>query len=211
MKKKLAASFVVTIAAIPAATTGCKKQPLVDPDGIGNSGPDTVSVYRSGEGCRMHVPEHCPKGASCNPPPPTEIDCPASHRDAGEVDPAPKRPPGKEDWLRATPHLYAARSGCGYTAPYFCAPPGKPHECMRPPNELAYVQLKCAVVEAGAGATDGGVQARDAGPPKPKIHIESFVRWDGFGCEAIPAFDCEEGDNCLRAMPSGTTAPCPTK
>ncbi|MBS2013681.1 MAG: hypothetical protein JST00_12380 [Deltaproteobacteria bacterium] len=186
--KKLAAAFVVTVAA-----TGCKKQPVVEPEGT--SGEGSASIFRNGNVCRMAVPVHCPRGATCNPPPPLEIDCPPDHRDAGEPDPSPARPPGKEGWIRVRPHLWAYKGSCSYNAPYFCAPQGKPFKCEQPPQGLAFVSPKCSGVDAGA---------------TPIVHIESFVAYDGIGtCVSVPAFDCPQGTDCIDKMPAGSPVPCP--
>lgn len=194
---RLAASFVVTATA--STTLACGKKPAVDPDPE-PSGPGTAYVFKNGAHCSMgEPPPRCPKGVSCNPPAPIEIDCPPSHRDAGEVDPSPARPPGKEDWLRARPHLWVTHSGCSYTAAFFCAPPGKPYECARPTP--GFQTLKCVRVDGDASSP-----APAAGP---RWRVEPFVVKDASGaCRAIPAFECGGGE-CIDAMPEGQPATCP--
>lgn len=200
-KRKLAASFVMTISALPAAASleGCKKTPVDPPE---TPTKDSHSVYRNGDHCLMHTPEHCPKGASCNPPAPPEIDCPPSHRDAGEPDPRPERPPGKEGWLRVQPHLHAGSYGCTYQAERFCSPPGTPVECTPwPPS----VTIKCKP----SASLDGGADAGRAATPRGPYTLEPFTYKDGLGvCHKIPALECGDGD-CTKKMPAGEVTPCP--
>jgi hypothetical protein len=33
-------------------------------------------VFKNGDGCEAAVSVDCPKGAMCNPPPPSKVDCP---------------------------------------------------------------------------------------------------------------------------------------
>ena len=187
-KSKLAASFVVTVSAM----TGCRKQ-TIDNDPVSH-GQESVYVGRYGDHCTMGVPEHCPKGASCNPPPPPEIDCPASLRDAGEPEGPTARPPGKEDWLRVKPRLWASQNGCSFQPEYFCAPPPKAYECT-PQTEGP--PLKCTPV----ALPDGGPSTRTA--------IAAFVYKDGTGaCRKVPAFECNNV-TCLKEMPASEAVPCP--
>src|SRR5688500_591877 len=93
-RRALQASFVVTVARAPAckpSTTG------------GTSGGDvgTWHVQRRGEGCFLYQSTSCPENATCNPPPPMEVDCPPSAEgDAGtSTSKAPPSPPGKEGWV----------------------------------------------------------------------------------------------------------------
>jgi hypothetical protein len=198
-KTKLAASFVVTVAAGTAVASlgGCRKEAITDPP-VNAKG--SAFVHRNGDRCTMSVPENCPKGASCNPPAPTEIDCPPSHRDAGEPVPSAGRPPGKEDWLRVRPKAWGSQYGCTYVAEYFCAAPPKPHECTSYPPP---VQIKCTPVVADAGVDAG----KPAAPPSSWL-LESFVYKDGLGtCHRVPSFVCT-GD-CIKDMPADTPAPCP--
>lgn len=195
--KQLAAAFVVTVAA-----TGCKKQGF-DPDG-GSGGEDHASVSRNGDVCRMHVPQHCTKGAFCNPPDPPEIDCPAENRDASEADPSPARPAGKSAWLRVKPHLWVGQYGCSYSTAYFCTPPAERHHCDSPGGDVASTKLTCTAIEAGTTElTDATARTG-----RRRYRVEAFVHHDGVGgCRSVPAFECEEGD-CIRDMPAGSPAPC---
>ena len=197
-KTKLAASFVVTVAAV-----ACRKETIESPETP--RGDDHSYVSRNGDRCTMSLPEHCPKGASCNPPPPTEIDCPPTHRDAGEPAPPSARPPGKEDWLRVRPACWASQYGCSYVAEHYCAPPTKKAECTSSPPA---VTIKCSPIVGDAGAD----AAADAGKPKTPSTgpwlLESFVYKDGLGaCHRVPSFECA-GD-CRAVMPAATPVPCP--
>lgn len=187
-KTQLAASFVVTVSAL----AGCRKQ-TVDNDPVVHE-KESAYVSRYGDRCTMGTPQHCPKGASCNPPPPEEIDCPPNLRDAGEPAPtATARPAGKEDWLRLKPHLWASRYGAGYTPERFCAPPPKPFECMQ--SEMVALKSK-PIANADAA-------------PANRYAIEPFVYKDGMGtCHKVPAFECGEAE-CTSDMPAGEPAPCP--
>src|SRR5438132_11262274 len=119
-QRKLAASFVVTVAVLP----GCRKT------GMAPRETETASVWASPDGkCFLNVPQHCPANATCNPPPPPEIDCPASMRDAAAPPAITRRPAGQEDWVRVKPAVYGYAGSCQYTTESFCAPPGKPHAC----------------------------------------------------------------------------------
>ncbi|HMR74021.1 MAG TPA: hypothetical protein PKD61_02885 [Polyangiaceae bacterium] len=60
--QRWAASFVVTLAAIPACTRGTR-------------GTTSEVVRRSDGSCWRTYSTPCPEGASCNPPPPVEVDC----------------------------------------------------------------------------------------------------------------------------------------
>lgn len=199
-KTKLAASFVLTAAALPAAAGlgGCRKQTVGEGDGpTANDRSQPAHVSRVGDRCTMMVPTGgCPKGVSCNPPPPIDIDCPPEP-DAGpsaDAGPAPARPAGKEDWLRVRPHLWASRYGCGYSPAYFCAAPPKPHECTVPPTPPT---LKCTP----ANGADAGTAT--------SWTIDSFVANDGLGaCRKIPSFECTSSD-CIASMPAGEIVPCP--
>lgn len=189
-KRKLAASFVMTVSAV-ASLEGCRKTTVEpeDPRYVGHS------VYRNGDHCFMNTPSSCPKGALCNPPAPPEIDCPSSYRDAGEPEPRPERPPGKEGWLRVQPHLYASSSGCSYEPERFCSPPGKRVECTPwPPG----VTVRCRPSGADAGPNARGPFA-----------FEAFTYKDGLGvCHKIPAFECNDY-SCEKSMPTGEVTPCP--
>src|SRR5690606_19320466 len=115
----------------------------------------------------------CPKGASCNPPPPMQVDCPPDMRDAGDPPAVTRRPPGKEDWLRVTPRLWSTTTGttCNYQPEYFCAPPGKPYECTPHPKT---VTVGCTMGDAGTR------------------QVDSFVYKDGLGaCRKVPASECK--------------------
>ncbi|MBX3191275.1 MAG: hypothetical protein KF819_30035 [Labilithrix sp.] len=190
-KNKLAASFVVTVSALPviAGASACRKT-TVDPDPEPAAKRGTTGVYRNGDTCYMSVPVSCPPGLACNPPAPPPVDCPPSHLDAGETAPPSKRPPGKEAWLRVKPHLYAASFGCSYTPEQFCTPAGSPHECLARGET---VKVACTSIA-------------DAGPTR--FSLAPFTYKDGLGvCHEIPAMECGEGD-CADAMPEGRVVDC---
>jgi hypothetical protein len=58
---------------------------------------DFAYVHQQGSACTYNEPEHCPKGAMCNPPPPLPIECPAGigKDEWGRVGPKPKGQPGE--------------------------------------------------------------------------------------------------------------------
>lgn len=62
-------SRLVTVTSA-ALTLGCAG--LVDT----TSGPSSRITYRADQKCYREEPEDCPPDASCNPPPPEEVDCP---------------------------------------------------------------------------------------------------------------------------------------
>lgn len=181
--KKLAASFVVTIAVLP----GCKKTSDGEPEVE-----STASIYAAPDGrCTYNVPEHCPKGAFCNPPPPPEIDCPADKRDAAAPVPPSRRPPGKEDWVRVKQHLNAWGGQCHYDAEKFCSPPGKPYACM---------------TAEGTGGKTTCTPLGDAGAAAAKNRVEAFTYKDVTGaCHKVAAFTCETG---YCDLPEGEIVPC---
>lgn len=58
---------------------------------------DFAYVHQQGTACTYNEPEHCPKGAMCNPPPPLPIECPAGIEkdEYGRVGPKPNGQPGQ--------------------------------------------------------------------------------------------------------------------
>jgi len=161
----------------------CKKQP------VGESGErDSVSVWANPQGkCFMSVPQHCPKGASCNPPPPPEVDCPPALRDASAPAAITRRPAGKSDWLRVLPRLSLNRgrqgATCTYVPEYFCAPEGKKVECTKQPTN---VDVKCAFVTEPGVPQDGGIAV-----PPGHFTLETFVFKDvNATCHRAPAMEC---------------------
>jgi hypothetical protein len=194
MKRALAASFVVTVAAMPAAA--CKKTS----DGE-NEGPDTARVYRdySGIGCRYSVPEHCPKNATCNPPPPREVDCPPDLRDAGDPPAVTRRPAGKQDWLRMPSTIWLNEPECTVNPETFCAPAGKPIACTTAP---AGQKVACTRMAGDGGVKDPQVRADD------RFKLVSFIWRDGTGsCHKIPELECVANKKC--DLPEGEIVPCP--
>jgi hypothetical protein len=104
------------------------------------SQPETMTLQVGLDGrCFLHKPEHCAPGDSCDQPPPIQIDCPPNAGDAASPRPT-RRPPGKEDWVRAIPELVSFKGECTYSGEYFCAPPGKPPECT---PMAASVKVSC--------------------------------------------------------------------
>lgn len=80
-RRNFAAPFILTLAAaIPACTKGSPtvKEPKPDPVA---SPYQTWSVERSGEACSVYYEMDCPPDASCNPPPPMAVACPAGVED----------------------------------------------------------------------------------------------------------------------------------
>lgn len=219
-KKKLAASFVVTTTslaavALGAGEVGCRKQGVEEGEGGG------VSVYRGsayqGDACFMSFHYSCPRGATCNPPPPEMVDCPPSLRDASSDPPvSTRRPPDKADWLRVTPIVWPQDKGeCVYRPEYFCAPKGaKRADCTQSP---ATVKMKCHPPDASDG---GGKDAADASPRptvpppaspgQPTVIVSSFVYKDGLGeCRKVPESPCLATRHGGCVVPDGDVVPCP--
>lgn len=187
----MATSFVVTFS---AGATACRKQP-VDPPEPSDDG-ETISVYRapSDGACYRKLSVRCPKGVSCNPPAPLEVDCPPELRDASADSPAvTRRPPGKEDWLRVTPQLWfvSEKEGCSYQPEYFCAPPkSKNSACSNYPEN---VKVRCNF------GSDGGPR-----------RFDEFVYKDGLGqCRKVPASECAPSSRWRCVVPEGDVVPCP--
>ncbi len=191
-RRALAASFVVTVAALPSA--GCKKTSVGD--GTSGSGTETANVYRDSYSgaCHYTTPEHCPKNATCNPPPPREVDCPPNLRDAAVDPPAiTRRPPGKEDWLRMQGSIWSAdATSCMVNHETFCAPPGKPISCTQ--NETQKVPCTKGTADAGQFVTS--------------FQVASFVWKDVTGkCHKTEPADCISNKRC--EIPEGEIVPCP--
>ncbi len=181
MKRELAASFVVTVAMLPA----CKKTTVTDPEP-----PDrmrSISVSDVFGRCTLNVPMSCPKGASCNPPPPEEVDCPPGKGDANAPPGVARRPRGKEDWIRVKPHASAWGGKCGYSGERFVAPPGKPYETTPWPS---YADVKCTA------ESDAGNAPR---------RFDTFVWKDATEqCHEVSGLECS--GQC--DLPEGKIVPC---
>jgi hypothetical protein len=85
-RRVFAAPFIFTIAA--ACTGGAPKtveKPEPDPDPVAEPY-QTWTVSSSGEGrCEAYVEVDCPPDASCNPPPPMAVACPAGLADGEQI------------------------------------------------------------------------------------------------------------------------------
>jgi hypothetical protein len=181
MKRKLAASFVVTVAVMPA----CKKTTINDPEPP--EGVKSVSINDYSGKCTLSIPMSCPKGASCNPPPPEEVDCPPGKGDASAPPGVSRRPPGKEDWIRVKPHVNAWSGKCGWSGERFVAPPGKP---MASTEWQKYGEVKCTATS-------------DAGAAPHKL--DTFRWTDGLGaCHEVSGLEC--AGQC--DLPEGKIVPC---
>lgn len=209
-RAQLTASFVVTVSALPALAGlgGCRKQTVENEPLSRERG--TASVWRNGDRCSMMPPSGpCPKGVSCNPPPPTDIDCPPSHRDAGEPAPTEVRPPGKEGWLRTLPHLWVSQYGCSYSAEAYCAPPPKPFART---TSVGVPSVACKPLPVADGGSAPDASATELASKTTRWSLESFVFMDGLGtCHKVPAFVCDTTKNtdCIASMPAGEPVPCP--
>jgi hypothetical protein len=71
-RRWFAAPLVITTAAIP----GCSSAP---------KGPDWY-VNRNGTACTASTPVHCPRNATCNPPPPHAVTCPDGMGESSTVE-----------------------------------------------------------------------------------------------------------------------------
>jgi hypothetical protein len=181
MKRKLAASFVVTIAVMPA----CKKTTITDPEPP--EGTQSVSINDFNGKCTLYVPMSCPKGASCNPPPPEEVDCPPGKGDASAPPGVARRPLGKEDWIRVKPRANAWSGRCSWSGERFVAPPGKPMASTAWPTS---VEVKCTA------KSDAGTEPHA---------FETFVWKDILGqCHEVKGLECV--GQC--DLPEGKIVPC---
>jgi hypothetical protein len=189
-RARLAASFVVTLAG--GSSEACKKE-----SDTGGGDADRGYLSRRGEDCTYGQPEHCPKGAMCNPPPPMVVDCPASLLD-GQAEAHPARPPGKEGWIRVAPRFGAYHTECYFTPAYFCAPPDKPWSCASQEGK----KLACTPLDGG-----------DAGLTATRWKVDSFTYRDELGvCRVFPARECaanppSPADDCAATV--GDVVPCP--
>jgi hypothetical protein len=195
---RLTASFVVTVSAATAAATAtpaCKKTTIESP-------PDEsrVTLSRRENGvCQIYRSMSCPKGATCNPPPPQEVDCPPDMRDAGDPPAVTRRPAGKEGWLRVPSRLWVGNDGCTFNYEQFCAPPGKPNAGECTPYQEA-LKVKCEVPDKDAG--------RQAQPTTTPRKVDAFVYKDSVGgCHKVPELECTS--NTLCKHPDGDSVPCP--
>ena len=91
-RRSFAAPFVVTLAAVPACYVQSsapppQPQPVAqpaDPHPVVVTNPPRPQpaastswhVYKTQDGCEAIVNVECPAGASCNPPPPSKVECP---------------------------------------------------------------------------------------------------------------------------------------
>ena len=206
----MTASFVVTVSALSALAglEGCHKQTVDNQPASRERG--TASVWRNGDRCSMMPPsDPCPKGVSCNPPPPTEIECPPTHRDAGEPAPTAVRPPGKEGWLRKLPHLWVSPHGCSYTSETYCAAPPKAFECTPSSGNPS---LACKPLPAADGGSPPDASVTELAAKATRWSLEAFVFKDGVGtCHKVPAFVCDTttSTDCAASMPAGEPAACP--
>jgi len=73
-RRWFAAPFVVTVTAAPLACAPSSGARRDFPAGVEGA----WYVTRDGTACSADPPMSCPKGASCNPPPPTVVECPAT-------------------------------------------------------------------------------------------------------------------------------------
>lgn len=123
----------------------------------------------------------CPPGVSCNPPPPTQVACPAP----GDV-----RPKGKEGWFRTQPAFYASRYGCSYRSDVLCPTPQQGGGAC---TEGEMIEVDCKV------------EGPDA---KKRLQIPAFRFKDALGeCFEAGAQTCEEG-SCPLANAGVKKVPC---
>jgi hypothetical protein len=167
-----------------AAASGCKK---TDVDA---STPAHVSDRGDGTCLYFHATSACPKGASCNPPPPETIECPQGMGDAAAATSSSARPPGKEGWFRIPSQLIANPfHGCFFDVEGYCAPVDV-DQCERG-KEIA---VACKPIDATLP------------PNQRRFALEAFDYQDSFGvCHHVAATECVSG---ACAMPETTTVAC---
>lgn len=183
-RAKLAASFVVMVA---GACTKSGAPPEPRPE-------STASIVSLPDGsCRWHQSMSCPENATCNPPPPRELDCPPDKRpENSRVLPEhDRRPPGKEGWLRFHESFWVGNTTCSYTSDQLCPPIGQTGTCVGAKS----LEVPC--------------------PPEPGVHLPRTIpafkaeRAAG-GCVLYPEFRCESG-GCELPAPAfvDCSAPLP--
>jgi hypothetical protein len=174
----LAASFIVTL------PMGCKRQP---------EGPG-ASVYKSDRGCMYSVETHCPEGASCNPPPPAEIDCPP------ELEPAAKPAgPTRAGWVRVKERFSCYQAGCHFQSDYFCPHPGKTEG-----------RCEAAKHKDVAGEPFDAAKAQPPGGVPEATWVDAFIaeRADG-SCSMYTGFWCASACELPEPMLVSCTSPPP--
>ena len=93
--RRFTASIVITIAALPACESASSEKGPEQPPG-GSSRID----HRPDGTCWETPRANCPANATCNPPPPWQVDCATG---AVLPDPPPRYDPNKEGYPYATP------------------------------------------------------------------------------------------------------------
>jgi len=131
--------------------------------------------------CQFAHSMSCPPKLSCNPPPPTPVEC---------TDPKAARPKGKEKWFRVLPQFYAGQYGCSYRTDSFCpAPKDGGGAC----TEAEAIEIDCAI-------------DKQQPPGKTTIKVPAFLYKDAMGnCHRTSAVTCTDGE-CK--MPEVTDVAC---
>jgi hypothetical protein len=211
-------AFVITVAALPGCRTGGPgPHGQTEPETTDDSASKPPFAYvgkGSGEGCNYMPHMSCPKNVMCNPPPPTEIDCPPEADAGTNPDPAAaRRPAGKERWLRVRPQLHVSRWGCAFAPAGFCPPTDVRAACEMSET----IKLSCEQHHPAGAAAQPGEPRLDGGalPSPPAGHeghffVRSFVYrdWDQ-SCHEAPDFWCDPGQRCR--LPETKTVPCPAQ
>lgn len=189
---RLKAAFVVTV----AAAAGCTKAAAPENKGpsekiatgeTAESNSWEASVHRISKGRCTYLPAgSCPKGGTCNPPPPMPVICPPELNDGGPASLAPAPPQGKQGWLRTVGQYYKYEGKCSFTRPAYCPP-------------------------KGAGTTSCTATKQIPVPcdsPSPtSLHLSSIVYEDeAGGCMKLPEFTCTSPNGC--EAPAGIIVAC---
>lgn len=202
-QRQLAVSFVVTVA---ATMPGCKEtRERLDPGG--NRKVNNGSILTGGStGCRYFQSVSCPENATCNPPPPREIFCPADKKLGG---PSPSSAiPIPAGWVRFKPQVYVhglkQAPKCSFSTDGKCPVGETQGRCQHSRHK----NVPCAIIapDAGASSPDAAAAAEasaadaaasDAGSTKPRVRVESFLtrRIDNT-CGRYPAFECTWSGPC---------------
>jgi hypothetical protein len=147
---------VVTITALPA----CRER------GGGHVGAaQRAASVRVDPAGRIYMQGHsCDEAATCNPPPPLAIDCPAEDRLA-EPTRDDYRPANRVGWLRVKESVAIVTGGCYFNSDHYC-PPTKAAGAY---DDYRNQSLHCAEVTPDAFDTDA----------PPPLHLRRY-RVDSF-------------------------------
>ena len=205
--RALQASLVVTVALAPACKPGATGGTSGDP----SSDDGVYHVSRRPDGtCTLYQSMSCPKNATCNPPPPMEVDCPEPAPGEATVDAGiasktkpPPTPPGKQGWVHVRPHVWVSAPNCHYQPGRWCPGDRMRGECTHDPA----VQVRCTFTD-GDGGLPLGADAGYAAFQGARVTLEPtvFKAQDG-RCFKSPELSCQPPHACVD-VPLAAETPC---